>query len=597
MKKLPARSQVAEADTWDLSSLFASDQDWEKSLRRLERQVAQFAQHQGKLARSAKALAACLDLDVETDRLAERLGAYAYLKTTQDQTNSEYQRMLGRYQNIATRAGEASSFIRPEIMAIPPARMKVFLQAKPLSEYALALKRIRRYRKYTLAAREEQLLAMQGEMAGAAGNIFRKLIDADLKFGTVEDETGKPVELTNSSFSQLLQSPQRSVRKQAFHQFYAEHVDHQNSLAAALAGSIQKDVYYARARGYESSLQRALFPDNVPQSVYDNLIAAVRAHLPAVHQYLELRRRKMKLRQIHMYDTYVPLLPGLRRHTRWDQAVGMIVAALEPLGSEYVETLQTGLRGRWCDRYPNRHKQSGAFSYGTYAADPFIMMNYKPEVFEDVFTLAHEAGHSMHTYFSARNQPFLYYNYTIFVAEVASTFNEELLSHYLLERAADDQDRAFLLNRNVDAIRGTIVRQTMFAEFEKTVHGMVEQGEPLTVGALRDVYGRLLRDYFGPAFVIDDELTLECLRIPHFYRSFYVYKYATGLSAAIALSRRVLGGGDKERAEYLSFLSGGCAKYPLELLKRAGVDMSERAPIDTSLAHFSDMVKELDALL
>ncbi len=597
MKKLPPRDRVAEADTWDLRSLFASDQDWEKSLRRFERQINKFAQHQGKLARSAQALAACLDLDVETDQLAERLGVYAYLRTTEDQTNSDYQRMLGRYQNIATRASEAASFIRPEIMAIPPARMKAFLEAPGLADYVLVLKRIRRYRKYTLSAREEQLLAMQGEMAGAAGNIFRKLIDADLKFGSVEDETGKPVELTNSSFSQLLQSPQRSVRKQAFQQFYAEHVDHENTLAAALAGSIQKDVYYAKARGYDSSLQRALFPDNVPQSVYDNLIEAVRAHLPAVHHYLELRRRKMKIKQLHMYDTYVPLLSGLRRKTSWNQAVGLIVAALAPLGNDYVSTLEQGLRGRWCDRYPNRHKQSGAFSCGTYAADPFIMMNYKPEVFEDVFTLAHEAGHSMHTLYSARNQPYVYYDYTIFVAEVASTFNEELLSHRLLQDAADDQERAFLLNRNVDAIRGTIVRQTMFAEFERTAHQMVEQGEPLTVGAFRELYGRLLRDYFGPEFSVDEALTLECLRIPHFYRSFYVYKYATGLSAAIALSRRVLGGGEKERAAYLTFLSGGCSKYPLELLKRAGVDMRERAPIDTALLHFSHMVQELDTLI
>ncbi len=505
--------------------------------------------------------------------------------------------MLGRYQNTATKAGEATSFIRPEIMAIPPAKMKQFLSAPPLEPYRLLLERVRRFRKYTLSAKEEQLLAMQGEMAAAAGNIFRKLLDADMKFGHVQDESGQQVELTNSSFSQLLQSPRRSVRKTAFHQFYEQFQAHENSLAAALAGSVQKDVYYARVRGFDSALQRALYPDNVPIAVYDSLIGTVRENLPSVHRYLDLRRRKMKLGKIHMYDTYTPILPGLRRKTSWDQAVRLIVAALEPLGSDYCEVLQTGLAGRWCDRYANRGKQSGAFSYGVYGSDPYIMMNYKPEVFEDVFTLAHEAGHSMHTYLSAKKQSFLYYNYTIFVAEVASTFNEELLSHHLLSQAGDDKERAYLLNRNIDAVRGTIIRQTMFAEFEKIIHEMTEGGEPLTVQALKDVYAQLLRDYFGPDFQIDEVLQLECLRIPHFYRAFYVYKYATGLSAAIALSRRVLQGGQRELADYLGFLQGGCSKFPLDLLRGAGVDMRKPEPVQTALTHFESMVQELDELL
>ena len=597
MKKLLERSQVKTADTWDLTSLFKSDAAWEKSFRQWERDIAKFKAFRGKLAKSAKQLANCLSLDCEFDLLGERLGAYAYLKTTEDQTNGDYQRMVGRFRNVATRAGEATSFIRPEIMAIPQARMKKLLESKLLAEYKLLLERLRRYRKHTLSEKEEQLLAMQGEMASAAGNIFRKLLDADLKFGKIEDESGKSMELTNATFSQLLQSPKRSVRKQAFHQYYEQFAAHENSLAASLAGSIQKDVYYAKVRGYPSALGRALFPDKVPQSVYDNLISSVRENLPAVHHYFEVRRRKMKLKKIHMYDTYVPILPGLRRKTTWKQACDTILDALQPLGADYCDVLAEGLHGRWCDRYPNRNKQSGAFSYGVYDSDPYIMMNYKPDVFEDMFTLAHEAGHSMHTYLSSANQPFQYYNYTIFVAEVASTFNEELLSRHLLEQADSKQQRAFIINRNIDAIRGTIIRQTMFAEFEKIAHEMVEAGEPLTVAAAKDAYGKLLADYFGPKFQIDEQLQLECLRIPHFYRAFYVYKYATGLSAAIALSRRVLNGGRREVDQYLGFLKGGCSKYPLELLKGAGVDMRRPEPVNTALAHFASLVEELDSLV
>ena len=597
VKKLPNRNKVKAADTWDLSSLFPSDAAWEKSFRKWEKGIADFEPFRGKLGKSATQLAKCLILDCEFDRLGERLGAYAFLKTTEDQTNGDYQRMVGRFQNVATRAGEATSFIRPEIMAIPQPRMKKFLESKSLTEFQLLLERLRRDRKHTLGEKEEQLLAMQGEMASAAGNIFRKLLDADLKFGHVEDESGNSIELTNATLSQLLQSPKRKVRKQAFHQFYDQFQAHENSLAAALAGSVQKDAYYAKVRGYSSSLERALFPDKVPQSVYDNLIECVRANLPAVHHYLDVRRRKMKLKKIHMYDTYAPILPGLRKKTTWKQACDSILTALQPLGDEYCNVLRDGLYGRWCDRYPNRNKQSGAFSYGVYDSDPYIMMNYKPEVFEDMFTLAHEAGHSMHTYLSSANQPFQYYRYTIFVAEVASTFNEELLSHYLLEQADSREQRAFIINRNIDAIRGTIIRQTMFAEFEKISHEMVEAGEPLTVAAAKDAYGKLLTDYFGTKFEIDEELKLECLRIPHFYRAFYVYKYATGLSAAIALSRRVLNGGKREVDQYLGFLKGGCSKYPLDLLKGAGVDMRKPQPVNTALEHFASLVEELDELV
>ncbi|MFG0263862.1 MAG: M3 family oligoendopeptidase, partial [Rhodopirellula sp. JB055] len=358
-----------------------------------------------------------------------------------------------------------------------------------------------------------------------------------------------------------------------------------------------RDVYYARARNYESSLESSLFPDNMPVSVYDNLIQAVRDSLPAVHEYLDVRRRKMNLPDMHHYDTYVPILSGIKKHHTWDQAVNVVLESLQPLGDEYVSTLEEGLRGRWADRYPNRGKQSGAFSCGSFDGDPFILMNFKEEVLNDVFTLTHEAGHSMHSWYSSKNQPYQYYDYTIFVAEVASTFNEQLLTHHLLENAQDDAERAYLINNELDSIRATVVRQTMFAEFEKKTHEMAEAGEPLTVASFRAAYRELLDAYFGPEFIVDDALELECFRIPHFYRAFYVYKYATGLSAAVALSRRVLGGGESELNDYLNFLRGGCSQDPLDLLRGAGVDMTQPEAVKTTLDHFASLSKQLDELL
>jgi oligoendopeptidase F len=535
------------------------------------------------------------------DRAGERIGSYASLKAAEDVANSQYQRMVGRFQHAATRAGEAASFIRPEILAIPAARLKKFLEAKVLRPYRLQLVRLVRYKPHTLSRGEEKLLAMQSEMAGTADKMFRQLTDADLKFGLLRNEQGQEVELSHSTFSVFLHSPQREVRRRAFHQYYDQFVGHENALAAALAGSVQKDVYYAKARGYSSAREASLFHDNMPPSVYDSLIAAVHAKLPAVYDYLELRRRKMRLREIHHYDTYVPILSELEMRHTWDQAVDAVVAALEPLGGEYGRVLEVGLRGRWCDRYANQGKRSGAFSSGSYDGWPYILMNFQPDVLDHVFTLAHEAGHSMHSYFSAKHQPYEYYSYTIFVAEVASTFNEQLLSRYLMHKAATagrgDKMRAFLINREIDSIRGTIIRQTMFAEFEKVTHALCEAGEPLTVDCLKTEYGKLLKLYFGPKFVVDEQLKLECLRIPHFYHAFYVYKYATGLSAAIALSERVTSGGKQELGDYLSFLKGGSSKWPLDLLQDAGVDMTSPAPVDTALTYFERLVSELDELL
>jgi len=597
MKTLPPRNKAKPADCWDLASLFKSDDEWERAFKQWEGEIPGFTRFAGTLGESAERLAELLEFDIALDRAGDRLSTYAFLKTAEDVSYSKYQDMMGRFRHAATRAGELASFIRPEILAIATAKMKQFLADEALAAHRITLERILRYKQHTLSPAEEKLLAMQGQMAETSNHVFRQLNDSDLKFGFIKDEKGTKAELSTATFSVFLHSPKRSVRKDAFHQFYEEYAAHENTLAAALAGSIHRDVYYAKARNYKSARAGALFADNVPLSVYDNLIASVHKRLPALYRYYDVRRRKMKLKKIHHYDTYVPILSEQETRHTWQQAVKLVVGALEPLGSDYCRVLEQGLNNGWCDRYPNKGKQSGAFSSGMYDSQPYILMNYQPDVLDHVFTLAHEAGHSMHTHYSAKRQPYQYYHYTIFVAEVASTFNEQLLSRHLRERAKSDDERAYLINRDIDAIRGTIFRQTMFAEIEKNTHESAEAGEALTVAKFKSVYHELLNQYFGPDFVIDDDLSLECFRIPHFYRAFYVYKYATGLAAAIALCERVTGGGQRELNDYLSFLCGGCSRWPLDLLRDAGVDMEKPEPVDIALTHFDRLVEELDELV
>lgn len=597
IKQMPPRKKVKKSYQWDLSSLCSNDQSWKKAFTRWERQIAGYEKFRGCLGDGAGQLAACLRFGTAFERLGERIGTYALLKSSEDLGNSTYQAMLARFHNAASRAAEAASFIRPEILALPTTRLKRVLSARELEPYRITLQRLLRHKPHTLSDREERLLAMQIEMAASPGQIFGQLNDADLKFGSITNETGERIELSHATFIACLHSPKRSVRRAAFDQFYRQYSAHKNTLAATVNASVQRDIYYARARGYDSSLAAALFEDNVPVSVYDNLIAAVHRHLPALYRYYQLRRRAMRLRDIHHYDTYVPIIRELRRRRTWDQAVTLILRALEPLGSHYCGVLEKGLQGGWCDKYENQGKRSGAFSCGSYDGDPYILMNYQPELLEHVFTLAHEAGHSMHSHYSANHQPFQYYQYTIFVAEVASTFNEQLLSRYLMAQVRSDRERAFLINREIDAIRATIFRQTMFAEFERIIHALAENNEPLTVERIRSEYRKLLEQYFGPDFTLDDELSLECLRIPHFYRAFYVYKYATGMSAAIALSDRVLGGGKRELDCYHGFLKAGCSKYPLELLRDAGVDMERPDAVNAALGRFERLVEELDRLL
>jgi oligoendopeptidase F len=417
-----------------------------------------------------------------------------------------------------------------------------------------------------------------------------------MTFGSLTDDRGKVVELTQSSFSSLLQRPDREVRKAAFHKFYDEFTAHRYTLARSLASSVKGDVFLAKARNYPSALESSLFPDNVPVAVYDSLIEAVRSRLPVLHRYYGLRQRVFNLPDLHVYDTYAPLVSAVQNDVPFDEAIGMVLKSLHPLGSEYTETLGRGLsQERWCDRYENKGKRSGAFSYGTYQGPPYILMNYKADVFSDIYTLAHEAGHSMHTWYARRTQSFQDYHYPIFLAEVASTFNEILLTEHLLAETKDPSMRAYLLNRQIDDLRGTLFRQTMFAEFEKLAHATEESGSALTLESFRKMYRGLLDSYFGTGVIIDDELELECLRIPHFYSAFYVYKYATGISAAITLATQVLTTGDTGR--YFGFLKSGGSKFPIETLDEAGVDMRSPQPVNAALDLFERRVTELEELL
>ena len=597
VKRLPARSDVAVGDTWDLKSLFSSDAEWAAALAEWEKRIPGFAAFAGTLGSSAERVAECLAYDLAIDREGDRLGTYAHLRASEDQAAADAQRMTGRFQHVATLAGEKASFIRPEIMAIPPATLDAWMKLPVLAPYQLLLERLTRTRPHVLSEPEEKILAMQGSFAGTAGKVFRQLTDADMKFGSVSNGAGEQVELSNATFVTLLHDTSREVRRTAFQQYYAQYEAHANTLAATLSGSNERDAYAAKVRRYPSAVEAALFADNVPIAVYDQLIAAVHAHLPAVHRYYDLRKRILGLDAIHHYDCYVPLVPELEQRHNWNDAVRVVIESLAPLGGAYRTRLERGLLGRWCDRYPNAGKQSGAFSSGTYDSDPYILMNFQEEAIEHVFTLAHEAGHSMHTRYSAEAQPYHYSGYTIFVAEVASTFNEQLLTRLLLKRAISPKERAAIIAREIDSIRNTIVRQTMFAEFERKSHASAEAGEPLTLDRLRGIYRELLDAYFGPRFVIDKQLELECLRIPHFYNAFYVYKYATGLAAAITLAKRVAEGGPQELEAYLAFLKGGCSKWPLDLLRDAGVDLEKPEPVGTALTRFAELVDELGTLL
>ncbi|HEX5492200.1 MAG TPA: oligoendopeptidase F [Candidatus Udaeobacter sp.] len=596
--EIPTRADIPETDKWDLTHLFANVSKWQEDFAWVQRECPKLDQWKDRVGESAKTLADLLEFEKALEQKMERVYHYASLQAAEDSTNNEYLARIGQVQNLITKIGEAAAFIVPGILAIDEERFREFLANPALQDWRIKLNKIRRMGPHVLSVPEERLLALSSVALSGYDDTFSQLTDVDMKFGVLVDETGRERPLSQSSFSSFLVKRDPELRKHAFRQFYAEFRDHQYTLAAALGYSVKADVFRARARHYPSALEAALFPDDVPVRVYDSLIQSVRANLAPLFRYYDFRRRVLGLRELHHYDTYVPLVPEIQTKFSFAEAIEMVLNALAPLGKEYVRVLAEGLRSRrWCDRYENKGKRSGAFSSGSYSAPPYILMNYKQDVFADVYTLAHEAGHSMHSWFSQNSQLFQDYEYPIFLAEVASTFNEELLTHHLLGTTNDPKMRAYIINREIDDLRGTLFRQTMFAEFERTIHAIEESGDALTLDVLKSEYHKLLEAYFAENFVLDPDLDLECLRIPHFYHAFYVYKYATGISAAVALSQRVLSGEPGSVAAYLEFLRSGGSKFPLETLRAAGVDMATPAPVESTLTLFERRLAELEELL
>ena len=595
--KTPRRDDIPDADKWDLSHLFVSVDKWSEDFAWIQATYPRLTTWKGRVGESARTLAEVCEFEKALDLKIERVYHFASLQLAEDSSNPDYLTRIGQLQNLLTKIGEASSFIVPEMQAIPDEKFAQFLEDPALAEWRINLHKIRRMKPHVLSEKEERLLALGSAALDGYDDAFSQLSDVDMKFGVLVDDKGQERPLTQSSYSSFLVKRDHDLRKRAFHQFYAEFQDHQFTLASVLSYSVKADVFRARVRNYPSALEASLFRDDIPVAVYDALIESVRKNLDPLFRYYELRQRVLGLSELHPYDTYVPLVSEIETDISFDEAITDVLASLAPLGEEYVESLGAGLRGRWCDRYETRGKRSGAFSSGSYGAPPYILMNYKRDVFSDVYTLAHEAGHSMHTWFSQRTQLYQDADYPIFLAEVASTFNEELLTHYLLERTTDRKMRAYIINRQIDDIRGTLFRQTMFAEFEKIIHALEESGAALTLDVFKTEYRKLLEAYFGPGVVLDPQLDLECMRIPHFYNAFYVYKYATGISAAMALSERVLSGTPGAVEAYLGFLKSGGSKFPLETLQEAGVDMRTPDAVESTLRIFDRRLTELEALL
>ncbi|NNM53111.1 MAG: oligoendopeptidase F [Spirochaetales bacterium] len=595
MPQVRPRSEVPAGDRWNLSLLYADDAAWESDFSKLKELVKGIPAWEGQIS-SPQALKKAVDFSHQWERLAEKLGEYAHLKVTEDVVDTAANERMGRFYAVVTEANAASSYLIPEILAIADEQWNTWIQEEYLAEDRLSLAKLRRFKAHVLGEEAERVLALGGEVRGSASKTFSQLTNADMNFGTLTVD-GQDLPLSQSSYSVFLQNPDRQVRQAAYKQFYAEFGAHANTLASLFAASVQQDVWMSRARGYASSRSQALYADDVPESVYDNLIQTVRASLPLLHRYYEIRRRALGVERLHHSDAYAPMVPEARRVTRYEEAVELVEKAVSPLGSEYQAILKQGLTGGWVDKYENKGKRSGAFSAGCYDSVPYILLNYKEEDLRDVFTLAHEAGHSLHSWFSKKHNPYQHYGYTIFEAEVASTFNEQLLAKVFLDQASEEKEKAAVLGKLVEDTVATLFRQTMFAEFEHLVHQHAEEGGALTLEYFRSTYRGLLGAYFGSAVELPEEASLEGLRIPHFYNAFYVYKYATGLSAAIALSDRVLKGGEKEREQYLGFLKSGGSRFPLESLKEAGVDMSQPEPIQRAMEVFGRRLDELERLL
>ncbi|MBE4909390.1 oligoendopeptidase F [Bacillus luteolus] len=598
VKKLPNRNEIKVEDTWRLEDIFETDQAWENEFSAVKAMIPKISEFQGKLGESADHLAEALAYQ---DAISMRLGklyTYAHMRYDQDTTNSTYQALNDRAANLYTQVGSALSFIVPEILSVDEAKIKTFLQEKEeLKVYEHALDEINRQRPHVLSAKEEALLAQVSEVTTSSSNTFGMLNNADLTFPTIKDENGEEVEVTHGRYIRFLESDDRRVREDAFKAVYETYGNYKNTFGSTLSGTVKKDNFNARVRNYSSAREAALSNNNIPEAVYENLVNTINDNLHLLHRYVRLRKKLLGVDELHMYDLYTPLIKDVKMEIPYSDAKDYLLKGLAPLGEDYLRVVQEGFDNRWVDVHENKGKRSGAYSSGTYGTNPYILMNWQDNV-NNLFTLAHEFGHSVHSYYTRENQPYPYGNYSIFVAEVASTCNEALLNDYLLKTIDDEQKKLYLLNHYLEGFRGTVFRQTMFAEFEHLIHKKAQDGEALTPDLLTETYYNLNKKYFGDDIVIDEEIGLEWARIPHFYYNYYVYQYATGFSAATALSKQILEEGQPAVDRYINnFLKAGSSDYPIEVLKSAGVDMTSSKAIEDACKVFEQKLTEMENLL
>ncbi|MFD1852115.1 oligoendopeptidase F [Oceanobacillus bengalensis] len=596
-KELPKRTEIPEEKTWRLEDIFETDEVWNAEFKKLQEEIPAISEYQGKLSESADTLFELLTLQ---DKISERLGklyTYAHMRYDQDTTNSSYQAMNAQAENVLTQAGSTMSFVVPEILAMDEGKIEAFVEEKEeLELYKKTLDEITRQRPHVLSEKEEVLLAEASEALSTASQTFGMLNNADLTFPAVTDENGEEVDLTHGRYSRFLESKDRRVREEAFKAMHDTYGKFKNTFASTLGGNVKTHNFSAKVRNYESARQAALDNNNIPEAVYDNLVEAVNEKLPLLHRYTELRKKVLKLDELHMYDLYTPLVKDVEMKVTYEEAQDYVLKGLTPLGEEYTNIVKEGFDNRWIDVEENKGKRSGAYSSGAYGTNPYILMNWQDNV-NNTFTLAHEFGHSVHSYYTRKNQPFRYGNYSIFVAEVASTCNEALLNDYLLNNLEDEKEKLYILNHFLEGFRGTVFRQTMFAEFEHDIHVRAQNGEALTADKLTEIYYDLNKKYYGEAVVSDEEIGLEWARIPHFYYNYYVYQYATGYSAATSLANQILTEGESATKRYLDFLKAGSSDYPIEVLKKAGVDMTSKEPILAALDVFEEKLNEMEKLL
>ncbi len=594
--QLPERKELDPRYQWRTEDIYPSLEAWEADFKAVESRLPRLEEYKGRLAESSTRLRECLQLRDSIDEILGRLYLYAGLKSDEDSRNTTFQALRDRVMGLSVKFNEVSSFIHPEILAIPETKLWEFVkQDDQLAVYRHYLEDLIRTRDHVLPPEQERLLAMAGEVAQGPYTIFSMFNNADIKFPTIRDEQGNRVELTKGRYSKFMESPDRRVRQTAYHAFYGTYKHWLNTLSATLSTGIKRDVFYARARKYNSALEAALDSDNIPVQVYDNVVTTINANLTPLHRYIDYRRRRLRLKKVQPYDLFVPLAGKMRWEVPYDEAKAILLEALAPLGDTYLAALKEGLENGWIDVYENQGKRAGAYSWSTYGVHPFVLLNYQGTL-NDLFTLAHEMGHALHSHFTHMHQPYIYSHYTIFVAEVASTTNEALLMHYLLNHTRDREKKLYLLNEYADQIRGTVYIQTLFAEFERKIHELVEEGHPLTVEVLNQLKEELYRRYFGPAFHMEKKYKINWCRIPHFYYNFYVFKYVTGYASATAISQMILNGETGARDRYLNFLSAGSSKYSIDLLKDAGVDITQPAPIEATTRLLDNLVSEMEAL-